>query len=54
MILSETIEVIYSNLISERIFSEEEPDYRVPDQEFRLLENEGARNLEDENKRLLE
>lgn len=55
MILSETIEVIHSNLINQSVFSEEDPDYRVPEQELRLLEDEGARNLEDnENKRLLE
>lgn len=55
MILSETIEIIYSNLIDEGVFSEEDPDYRVVGQEFRLLEDEDIRNLEDdENKRLLE
>lgn len=55
MIYSETIEIIYSRLINEGVFSEEDPDYRSIDQELRLLELEGARNLEDdENKRLLE
>lgn len=55
MIFSETIEMVYSNLIDEGVFSEEDSDYRIIHHELRLLEQEGVRNLEDdENKRLLE
>lgn len=47
---------IESELIDEKIQSEEDLDFRVPDQELRLLEDNAGRNLEDneENKRLLE
>lgn len=54
MIYSETIEIVYSNIENSVIFSEEVHDYRVLDQELRLTEPGEARNLEDENKRLLE
>jgi hypothetical protein len=57
MIFSETIEIVHSNLIDTGVFSEEDQDYRtLTDEELRLLEDGGARNLEDneENKRLLE
>lgn len=54
MIESETIVLIYSNVVQRLIYSEDEPDYRILEGELRLLEDEGARNLEDENKRLLE
>lgn len=55
MIFSETIEIIHSNVVGSGIFSEEDPDYRTLDEELRFLEDEGVRNLEDdENKRLLE
>lgn len=57
MIFSETIEIVHSNLIDMGVFSEEDQDYRtLTDEELRLLEDGGARNLEDneENKRLLE
>ena len=53
MIYSETIEVIYSDVVLETVFSEEDPDYRRP-MNLRELENEELRNLEDENKRILE
>lgn len=54
MILSETIEIVHSNLVDSQVFSEEEPDYRTLDQQLRLTETPEPRNLEDENKRLLE
>lgn len=54
MIFSETIEIIYSNLDDDQVFSEEEPDYRTLDQQLRLTETPEPRNLEDGNKRLLE
>lgn len=54
MIYSETIEIVYSNLEYSGIFSEQIDDYRVLDQELRLIEDGQPRNLEDENKRLIE
>ena len=54
MIFSETIEIIYSNLIDNQVLSEEEPDYRTLDQQLRLTETREPRELENENKRLLE
>lgn len=54
MIFSETIEIVHSNLVDGQVFSEEEPDYRTLDQQLRLTETSAPRNLEDENKRLLE
>lgn len=45
---------VYSNIEIEQVFSEEENDYRVLDQQLRLTETPEPRNLEDENKRLLE
>jgi len=56
MIYPEDANKVYSNLINEQIFSEEDSDYRVSEQKLRMLEQEGARNLEnnEENKRLLE
>lgn len=56
MISSETIEIIHSNIVIVPIYSDEDPDYRqLIEVDFRLLETEGIRNLEDdENKRLLE
>lgn len=56
MICDDTILIIYSELENQQVFSEEEPDYRTISKEFRLLEVEDARNLENnsDNKRLLE
>lgn len=54
MIFSETLEIVYSNLTTVPIFSEEDADYRTLTQELRLTEDSDPRNLEDENKRLLE
>lgn len=54
MIYSETIEIVYSDIENRVVFSEDVPDYRVLDQELRLTEPGEPRNLEDENKRLLE
>lgn len=48
------IEIVHSNLEYRQVFSEEDPDYRSLTSELRLLEGPGVRNLEDENKRLLE
>lgn len=45
---------VHSNIEIEQVFSEEENDYRVLDQQLRLTETPEPRNLEDENKRLLE
>lgn len=54
MIYSETIEIIYSNLVDGQVFSEEEPDYRTLTQQLRITEEDEPRNIEDGNKRLLE
>lgn len=54
MIWSETIEIVYSNLTTVPVFSEEDPDYRTLGQELRLTQDSDPRNLEDDNKRLLE
>jgi hypothetical protein len=48
------VEIVYSNLVGSPIFSEEEFDFRFPEQEFRMTEDNQARDLEDGNKRLLE
>lgn len=49
-----TIEIVHSNLIDSPVFSEEDQDFRVLDQRFRLTEDGEPRELEDGNKRLLE
>lgn len=54
MIYSETLEIVYSNLTTVPVFSDEDPDYRTLDQELRLTEDSEPRDLEDDNKRLLE
>jgi hypothetical protein len=54
MIYSETITIIYSNVVNETVFSEEDPDYRRITNEFRETESDELRDLEDDNKRLLE
>lgn len=45
---------VHSNIEIEQIFSEEENDYRAVEQQLRLTETPEPRNLEDDNKRLLE
>lgn len=54
MIFSEVIEPVYSNLTDKQVFSEEDPDYRRLNVRLRLTEDGDERDLEDENKRLLE
>lgn len=44
---------VYSNVQIEQIYSEE-VDYAEVNQEWRLIEDGQPRNLEDENKRLIE
>lgn len=46
--------VVYSNVVGNPVFSEEDTDFVLPLQEFRLTEPAEPRDLEDENKRLLE
>lgn len=49
-----TIEIVHSNLVDQGVFSEEDQDFRVLNQRFRLTEDGDVRELEDGNKRLLE
>lgn len=49
-----TIEIVHSNLIDHGVFSEEDQDFRVLSQRFRLTDDGKVRELEDGNKRLLE
>lgn len=44
---------MYSNVENDQIFSEE-VDYSELEQQLRLIEDGNPRNLEDENKRLIE
>jgi hypothetical protein len=46
--------IVHSNIEIEQVFSVEETDYRVLEQQLRLTETPQPRELEDENKRLLE
>lgn len=54
MTCSETIEIIHSELITRGIFSEEEPDYKVLDENLRLLEDGEPRRTEENDLRTLE
>jgi hypothetical protein len=54
MIFSETITIVYSEVINNQVFSEDDPDYRRITNEFRETEQDELRDLEDGNKRLLE
>lgn len=53
MIYSETIEIVFSEVVNNPVFSSEDQDYRRVEP-LRLLENSDLRITEDDNKRLLE
>lgn len=52
MIESETIQVVYSELVMKQVHSEEDPDYRSLI-EVRVTENDEIRKLEDDEIRIL-
>jgi hypothetical protein len=54
MIESELIPIMHSELISRGVYSEEDPNFRRFIVEIRLTEDNEPRNLEDDEKRLLE
>jgi len=54
MIYSETIEKVYSNVVNQVIYSEEDPDYRRIDSQLRITEDGEVRILENEDQRIIE
>lgn len=54
MIYSETIEIVYSNVMNEQVFSEEVPDYRTLDEILRITEQNEVRETENDLTRLIE
>lgn len=54
MILSETIEIVYSNVVRNQIFSEDVPDYRRIEYTIRILEDGEPRITEEDETRLIE
>jgi hypothetical protein len=46
--------IIHSEIVNKPLQSQDVPDYRTLDMDFRLLENGQQRDLEDEGKRILE
>jgi hypothetical protein len=54
MIESDLIATVYSEIVNDGVYSEDVPDFRTLDMDFRLLENGQQRDLEDDSKRILE
>lgn len=54
MISSETIEIVYSNVMVVGTFSEEEPDYRVLDQVLRVTDDNLPRETDGNDLRIIE
>lgn len=54
MIESELITIVHSEIVNKGIYSEDVPDFRTIDMDFRLLEDGQQRDLEDDGKRILE
>lgn len=54
MIYSETIEIVYSNVMNNPVFSEEVPDYRTLDEILRITEENEPRETENDPPRLIE
>lgn len=52
MIESETIEIVYSELVGKSVESEEEPDYRAV-VKMRLTEENEVRLMDDDNPRIV-
>lgn len=54
MIYSETIETVYSNLVGEPVYSEEDQDYRYLSPGFRATDEGDARLTEESELRILD